>query len=219
MDRALAASKSARPGEPARLAAVAAVVRHLGVVLGQGQPRLGDDTFTGRIVASQELHRVVPRTQVHVVDGRLEDALGIARQMAPERIVGGAELHGLVAQDGERWVFASPVGETRLGFFEAAEAPQQDDLERPGAHASRPQPEGGPNPAERAFVVSGHRQQPGQLEKGRGARPLVAQGALEVAARPPPSPRRVQARPRVYSTSASFVTRASARSRLAVASS
>ena len=167
------------------LAAVAAVVGDLGMGLRRRRAGLGDDRGPARVVAGQELHRVVPGAQVHVVDGRLDHPLGIAGEVGPKSVVRVAERDGLVAKGRQRGVFLSPMGEALSRFLAAAEAPQEDDLEGAGADVARLLAEGGANPCQGGLEVTSGREPSPDLEQGRRARPLGAKGALEVGARPP----------------------------------
>src|SRR5439155_8345561 len=91
------------------LPAVRAVVGDLGVALGRGRARLRVDAGARRVAAVEKVQGVVPRSERHVIYGDVEDALGVAAQMRPERGVGGPEALGLVAQGRAGGIEAAPV--------------------------------------------------------------------------------------------------------------
>ena len=131
------------PRVPARLlAAVAAVVGDQRVVLGQDVAGLGHGAARG-VAPREELEGLVVEAQAHQLARHVQDALGVSREVRPQRLVLRAQPHGLVAEVRARGIQLAPVREARAGLVRAPEPAQQRDLRLAHPHrprATRPPP-------------------------------------------------------------------------------
>ena len=86
-----------------------------------------------RIRAREQIERVLVRADFQIVDGEIEDAVGVGRKMLPERWLRAAEADSLVAKLGTGGIVRGPMGETMVRLLGLSGAAKQRHLHRSGA--------------------------------------------------------------------------------------